>query len=155
MRQSVLVRFVSALLVGLTLTLAACDAEAVPSRPRSEPSALAGTSWTVFSVAGRLPVPGSPPTLIFTATGASGSGGCNGYGGSYRYDPSTGAIAFTEMGMTAMACLDNPRNVFEGAFFGALVAANRAAFDSVGRLVLTGPGGAVILTPGIRPQPTD
>lgn len=144
-----------ALLIGLTLALAACDAEAAPSGPGSGPTDLAGTSWTVASVAGRLPVPGSSPTLTFTATGASGSGGCNAYGGSYRYDASTGAIAFTDMGMTAMACLDNPRNVFEGAFFGALVAADHAAIDPIGRLALTGPAGAVILTPGIRAQPTD
>jgi heat shock protein HslJ len=153
MRRDLVVRFL-AVLLGTTLVLAACDAEAVPSGPGSGPTALAGTSWTVASVAGRLPVAPAPPTVTFSATRATGSGGCNAYGGSYRYDPSTGAIAFADMAMTAMACLDNPRNVFEGAFFGALVAANRAALDPAGRLVLSGPGGVVILSPGIRAQPT-
>jgi heat shock protein HslJ len=144
-----------ALAILCSVVLATCDAEPAPTPSGPGSSSLAGTSWTLVSVNGRLPVPGTPPTLVFTDTDASGTGGCNGYGGKYRYDPGTGSIAFLDLGMTLMLCSDNGRNVVESAFFGALTAANGVAVDAGGRLHLAGAGGELVLVSGVRPRPTD
>ena len=144
-----------ALAIVASIALAACDAEPSPSPSGPGPSSLAGTSWTLVSVNGRLPVPLAPPTLAFTDTDAFGTGGCNGYGGKYRYDPRTGSIVFRDMGMTLMLCVDNGRNFVESAFFGALTAATRVAFDAGGRLHLAGAAGELVLVSGVRPGASD
>ncbi len=83
--------------------------------------------------------------MAFSADQVKGSGGCNSYSGLYRYDPSTGAIAFDRVAMTAMACLEHARAAVEMAFGTAMTAATSASIDPQGRLVLTGPGGEILL----------
>ena len=115
-----------------------------PSAP-THPTALEGRTWAVVSVAGRPPVADSHPTIIFSATDVRGSTGCNGYGGAYRYDASTGRITIAEsLLMTEMAC-PGGRDVFESAFVAALAKATDVSLDATGGLVLSGAGGQILL----------
>ena len=125
------------------MSLAAC-AESQLVRD-AHPTTLTGTVWRVVAVNGRPPVPGSEPTAAFAATEIKGSAGCNSYGGSYFYDPATGTIAFRDLGMTAMACAVPARNEIETLFAQAITQAISASIDPEGRLVLSGPGGEIIL----------
>jgi heat shock protein HslJ len=120
-----------------------------PSAPApsgvTHPTALEGKTWAVVSVAGRPPVADSRPTIIFSATDLRGSTGCNGYGGSYRYDETTGGMTIGEnLLMTEMAC-PGGRDEFESAFIAALAKATDASLDANGRLVLSGAGGQILL----------
>ena len=124
------------------IALAAC-ADSDLTR-ESHPTTLHGTAWRVVSVNGRPAVAGSEPTAIFAAGDVKGSGGCNSYGGRYAYEPSTGAIAFRDLAMTAMACLEPARNDFEMLFSQAITGAASASMDAQGRLVLSGPGGEIV-----------
>ena len=130
----------------LLLLFAACSSPAAPPDGSGGPQLadLTGTSWRVVTVNGRVPMAGAEPTAIFTANQVNGSAGCNHYGGAYAFDPSTGAIAFRELGMTAMACVDNARNEFETLFSQAMGQVTTAAIDPAGRLILTGPGGQIV-----------
>jgi len=129
----------------ILVLLTACSTPAEPSDGIQRPATLAGTAWRVVSVGGRAPVALAVPTAMFGTDRVTGSGGCNSYGGSYRYDPGTGRIEMRELGMTAMACAEGPRNDFEGLFVQALGQANLVAVDGQGRLGLSGPGGLVVL----------
>jgi heat shock protein HslJ len=108
-------------------------------------ASLAGTAWRVVSVAGAAPVAGREPTITFEPERVSGTTGCNQYFGGYTLVG--GAIAFSAVGMTRMAC-DDAVGQIEGAFTGALTAATSATFDAEGRLHLAGPGGEIVLGPG-------
>jgi len=108
-------------------------------------SSLAGTAWRAVSVADAAPVAGREPTITFAADRVSGTTGCNQYFGGYTLVG--GAIAFSAVGMTRMAC-DDAVGQFEGAFTAALTATTTAAIDADGRLHLGGPGGEIVLDPG-------
>ena len=125
------------------LSLAACTESDLTREAR--PTTLAGTAWRVVTINGRAPVPGSEPTAIFAAADVKGSAGCNSYGGQYQYDGSSGAIAFRDLGMTAMACAEPARNDVEALFTQAINQAASASIDPEGRLVLSGPGGEIVL----------
>jgi heat shock protein HslJ len=114
----------------------------------AHPTTLAGTIWRVVSINGRPPVAGSEPTAVFAAAEVKGSAGCNSYGGQYQYDASSGAIAFSDLGMTAMACAEPARNDVEALFTQAINQAASASIDPEGRLVLSGPGGEIVLAVG-------
>ena len=136
--------------VVLALLLSACgDADLTRE---AHPTTLAGSAWRVVSVNGRPAIAGREPTAIFAATDVKGSAGCNSYGGQYAYDAATGAIAFRNLAMTAMACAEPGRNDFEGIFSGALNRATSASIDPEGRLVLSGPGGEIVLAVDGVPQ---
>jgi len=111
-------------------------------------SSLAGTAWWAVSVAGAAPVAGREPTITFAADRVSGTTGCNQYFGGYTLVG--GAIAFSEVGMTRMAC-DDAIGQIEGAFTSALTAATTAAIDAEGRLHLAGTGGEIVLEPDSEP----
>jgi heat shock protein HslJ len=134
-----------AVLAAVTV-IAACADEALIRE--ANPSTLAGTTWLVASVNGHSPVAGTAPSAAFTDAQVTGSAGCNGFGGRYRYDPSDGSIAFVELGQTAMLCVDPARNAFESALMQAIGSATTASMDPAGRLVLSGPGGEVVLVVG-------
>jgi heat shock protein HslJ len=139
------------------LAAGACGGSAGSSETIGEPhpATLVGTAWTVVSVGGRTPVPGSEPTVAFDAQSATGSGGCNVFGGSYRYDPIAARIAFGDnLGMTAMACGEAARNEFETLFFQALTQATLVSIDGAGRLSLGGAGGVILLERVGRPATT-
>ena len=134
-----------ALLVALLVALVACDAaDPVPPAGGSRPQTLQGTNWSVLTVAGRAPQPGVSMTINFAATTARGSGGCNQFGGTYQYEAATGRIAFAELGMTAMACVENQRMDLEAAYVQALGRATQIDVDADRHLVIGGPGGVVV-----------
>ena len=100
---------------------------------------------------------GREPTVAFDVARLTGSGGCNSFGGSYRYDPAGGAIAFDDLGMTAMACVEQPVNDLEGMFTQTMTRANLVSVDDRGLLVLSGPGGQIFLAeiaPAVPGPPT-
>ncbi len=129
--------------VVLALILAACGESDLSREAR--PTTLAASAWRVVAVNGRPPIAGSEPTAVFAAAEVKGSAGCNSYGGRYTYDPSTGAIAFQDLGMTLMACAEPARNDIEALFTRAINQAATASIDPAGRLVLSGPGGEIVL----------
>jgi heat shock protein HslJ len=128
----------------LALILSACD-EGDLTR-EAHPNALGGSAWRVVSVNGRPPIAGSEPTAIFASTDVKGSAGCNSYGGQYAYDPSTGAIAFRNLAQNLALCSEPARNEIEAMFIRAINQATSASIDPEGRLVLSGPGGEIVLT---------
>ena len=107
-----------------------------------------------MSVAGQVPAVGSEPTIEFTNAMAQGSGGCNSYSGAYRYD-TNGGLTFGDLALTAMACLEGPRNAFETLFMTALDKVDLASTDPRGLLVLSGTGGQIFLANAAQPNPTD
>ena len=131
------------LVVVLALLLAACGESGLTRE--AHPATLAGSAWRVVAVNGRPPIAGSEPTIVFAAAEVKGSAGCNSYGGRYAYEPSTGAIAFRALGMTMMACAEPARNDIEALFTRAINQAATASIDPEGRLVLSGPGGEIVL----------
>lgn len=139
----------------LGILFAACGADDPDPTPvDGHPATLAGTAWRVVSIAGQRPVAGSEPAIAFDATTAKGSGGCNTFSGTYRYDR-TGALAFGDLAMTAMACLEAPRNALETAFMRALGGVNLVSVNALGLLVLTGSAGEILLADAAHPNPTD
>jgi len=138
------------IVVFATVLLAAgCDQGSgwVDAGPGHSPATLTNSHWAVVSVNGEPPVPNFTPTISFLPTSASGSGGCNSFGGQYHYDPMTGGIAFKELGMTLIGCLDNRVGAFETAYVQALGVADHVAIDATGRLVLSGRGNVIVLAP--------
>ncbi len=135
------------LLVAILLTVAACGGESEPSGapPDGVPATLTDTAWIVRSVAGRAPIPGAVPTISFSATQLAGTGGCNHLGGRYQYEASSGRIAFRELGMTAMGCLQAGVSDFETVFVQALGSATDVRVDAIDQLLLGGPAGQIIL----------
>jgi heat shock protein HslJ len=131
------------ILVLVSLSLVACAGSDLTRE--AHPTTLTGTVWRAVSVVGRPPVAGREPTMAFAVDQVKGSAGCNSYGGQYRYDPSTGGIAFAELAMTAMGCLEQARMDVEAAFAKAIISVTTASIDPQGRLVLSGPGGEIVL----------
>ena len=84
---------------------------------------------------------GLPADGAFTADQVKGSTGCNSYFGSYEY--ARGAIKFSTMGSTAMACLDPAIGATEGQFMGAMQGASSVSIDPTGRMILDGSGGSI------------
>jgi heat shock protein HslJ len=137
----------AALLAALVIlgVAVACDDAVVPSGSLGPaPDAFLNVGWSVVSIRGQAPVPDSEPSIAFSATHVKGSGGCNQFGGNYRYDPSTGAIAFDQLAMTAMGCLDQRVGSVETAFMQALTQADHLDLDADARLHLTGAGGEIV-----------
>jgi heat shock protein HslJ len=134
-------RLAMLLLVGLLLL--ACSPSDLTRE--AHPTTLAGSAWRVVTIAGKPLVVGNEPTMSFSADQVKGSGGCNSYSGQYRYDPSTGAITFDLLAMTARGCVEQARAAVEVAFSTAMIAVTSASIDPQGRLVLSGPGGEIVL----------
>jgi heat shock protein HslJ len=125
--------------------VAASDGATTPSGGMPA-SAFQGPTWAAVLVVGGQPQPNAQPTITFMADRVKGTGGCNTFGGGYRYDESTGRITFGQLAMTMMACLDNRRMVVESAFLGAVNVADHLPLDGHGQLHPTGPGGEVVFT---------
>ena len=138
-----------ALVTFLSIALAACVGDGPPADPANgHPATLAGTSWTITAIGGTATAPPNAPTIAFGASQAQGSGGCNQFGGRYRYDPTTGALRFDEMGMTAMACLEPARNAVETALLQVLGQPFLVVeLASDGHLVVAGGAGRLDLQP--------
>ncbi len=65
---------------------------------------LGGTSWELVAISKHRPIEGSHISISFENRQASGSSGCNRYGGGYKVNGDK--IAFDAMYMTEMACAD-------------------------------------------------
>ena len=125
--------------------LAACggDPAGTPGRV-SHPVALAGTSWRLVSLQGRVP-PGGDLTIRFGADGrVGGTGGCNSFGGAFGYEAATGLLEIGDLASTKRACAEPARNQAEAAYLVALRGVTEAAGDPDGRLVLTGDGAQLV-----------
>ncbi len=86
------------------ILLSACSAVALSADP------LDGTSWELFAISKHLPLEGTTITISFEDGRASGSSGCNSYGGAYQVNGSK--VKFQELESTVMACLE-PSGVME------------------------------------------
>lgn len=110
--------------LGLVL-LSACGSATVAGGGGSQPTVdalLAVDRWEVVQLPGVSALPETNgPTLAFTADGrASGTTGCNQYGGGFeRTDTS---FTFTQMVSTRMACQEGNRMEVEAAWLRALEA---------------------------------
>ena len=158
MTRPAAMRLLVVLGLAASVAVGGCDASEAPAgsgSPGGHPTMLAGTSWVVAAVAGQVPpVRGSEPTIAFDGTQARGSGGCNQFGGRYAYDPVSGGLRFDELGMTAMACAERPRNDYEALFMQTLARVDHATLGPDGGLSLTGPGGRIDLVV-VGPTVTD
>jgi len=138
-----------ALLV-VVIIVTACGSGANASPDPSHPD-LGGTAWRAVSVGGRAAPAANGPTIAFTGDQASGNGGCNHFGGRYRYDRVSGRLTFGELGMTAMACAEAARMELETSFIQILGAATTAAVDEQGRLGISAPTGLIVFVRDVRP----
>ena len=135
-------RAVIATCLVIAFALSACGPAAEASLTRSAwPVTLAGSTWTAIRVGDLPTVAGSQPSAAFTTDEVRGSTGCNSYFGTYEY--ARGAIRFSQIGSTAMACLDAGITVTEGRFMGAMQGASSVSIDPVGRMILDGSGGSI------------
>ena len=107
------------------------------------PATLVHTSWDVASIDGRVPQ-AARITASFDETRVRGDGGCNTFGATYRYEGSTGRISVDVLIATKRACGEE-RSDLEAMFFRLLQSADRAANEDAHRLILTSPGGEIVL----------
>jgi heat shock protein HslJ len=135
-------RAVMASCVVIAFAVSACGPVAEPSLTRSAwPVTLVGSTWTAIRVGDQPTVASSQPTAAFTADKVQGTTGCNHYFGDYEY--ARGAIKFSMMGSTAMACLDPAIAAMEGQFNAAMQGASSVSIDPAGRMVFDGSGGSI------------
>ena len=131
----------------VALVVGGCGDDPAPASPSpsggSQPE-LAGSAWVAISVAGLVPGGQAQPTMAFARSEVSGSSGCNRYGATYTYDGATGALAIAQTSTTLMAC-GPPQGTIEQALQAVISEADRAALDGEGRLVISGPGGMMVL----------
>ena len=134
----------------VALLVAACGGSSGSASPSgvTPPATLAGTNWGVVSVGGRPSVPASTPFIGFTADRAQGTGGCNQFGGSYTYDPTTGTLVFGDLMMTLIGCL-GPQGDFETVLFAALQGPLQVT-QTPDDLLFDGPKGRIVLAPAAR-----
>jgi len=106
------------MLITLTALLSACSVFA----PAGDP--LDGTSWQLSAYGDKAVLPGTSVTIAFADGQASGTAGCNGYGGSYEVDGDQ--ISFHELASTLMLCT-GPEGIMEqeAEFLGPLNEAGR------------------------------
>jgi heat shock protein HslJ len=89
----------------------------------SDPSAVEGVPWVLVSGVDVDGWEDAPPSISFGEDGtASGSSGCNQWGGSYTFDGDT--LELGEIAMTSMGC-PPPADEVERAYMDALQQANR------------------------------
>jgi heat shock protein HslJ len=137
-------RHAALVLVALvSLVIAACGGAASPP-PQPVPTTLAGTAWRAVSVAGKSTVVGREPTIKFDTDRVTGSGGCNGFGGTYTF--ANGVLRFGEMPMTLMGCED-PVGSIETSFMQILTSVTSVSIDEGGQLLVEGAGGQVLFVP--------
>jgi heat shock protein HslJ len=100
---------------------------------------LAGSNWKLSDLNGAAPVAGTKVTLGFGADGrASGSAGCNNYGGSYT--GGEGTLAVGPLMSTKMACVGEGVMEQESSFLGLLQRAASYTLDGDTLTVTTAEG---------------
>ena len=89
------------IILALTVSLlAGCSAsgEETPAPP------ITGREWKLVSINGQAILAGSEITLLLDKERASGSAGCNSYGGEYQQKGTQ--LSFDQIMQTLMACAD-------------------------------------------------
>lgn len=135
--------------LGLSLAAAAASCTDPPATDAA-PASLAGTRWTLRSLAGADVTP-PPPTLSFEEPGrAGGLAGVNRFGGEAAIEG--GALRLGPLMATRMAGPPD-RMELERLYLEALAEADRWAIVA-GRLELSGPGGTLAtFEPAIAADP--
>ncbi|HEX6843711.1 MAG TPA: META domain-containing protein [Actinomycetota bacterium] len=131
----------AAVVMVMALVASACGA----ADPASDPARLAGVTW-VLDAASTTSLATEAPTsarvdLRFEDDRASGTSGCNSYGGSYEAGDD-GSLSFGDMMMSQMAC-EEALMALESAYLGSLGEVDRFQVSDAG-LILE--GGEVALT---------
>jgi heat shock protein HslJ len=89
---------------------------------------LPGTEWVLTDLAGTPALPGGKATLAFPEAGrVAGNGSCNRFTGSVVISGDT--LKMGPPASTRMACVDNDVSKQEDAYFKALNAATRYAYQ--------------------------
>ncbi|KRA40285.1 META domain-containing protein [Devosia sp. Root635] len=102
------------------LSLATLALLSIPAAADGDPLAdLIGTNWQLTALDGAPVDAEVTTTLVISADGVGGNGGCNTYGGNLA--PTPDGIAITQVFSTMMACDGLAQ---EQAFFAALEAAD-------------------------------
>ena len=132
--------------LAMVIVLAACRGSSKVETPPGGSSApsLEGSEWLLVSLNGQELVQGTNITLAFAEGKASGSAGCNRYGGSYTAT-NQGGFAMSEIAITEMYCV-GPDGVMdqETAYTKALMSA--AAYREVDdRLEIDDAAGQTVL----------
>jgi heat shock protein HslJ len=127
--------------LGLVVLLTACGS----ADPATDPAALSGVTWvldaaSVGSLAADAPSD-ARVDLRFEDDRASGTSGCNTYGGDYEATDD-GSLTFGALMVTAMAC-DEPLMALESAYLAALAEVEGFQVSDGGLLL---DGAAVALT---------
>jgi heat shock protein HslJ len=129
--------------VALAVVLGGCD---ITSRG-GVPGTLEGSTWAAVSINGNPTAPGARPTLAFAGATVSGSDGCNQFAGTYRWSGSE--LAIGNLQSTAIGCPE-PIGSLAAAYMEALGDVARLEVDRLGRIVLSGQGGEIVLE--VAPQ---
>ncbi|HEX5871158.1 MAG TPA: META domain-containing protein [Longimicrobium sp.] len=119
----------------LALVMVALGAS-VPAQAQGGNAPLAGTSWTLVELNGQPVLPaGEPLTLNFAADEqrVSGNGGCNQFSGPYTQNGAS--LRFGPLISTRRACVEEPLNAQETAYFQALESTTRYSVEG-GQLIL-------------------
>jgi heat shock protein HslJ len=132
------------IVIGATIALAAIIGATiwiVVDAGGDDGGSLAGTRWTLTDL-DNGGVTGTAPTLEFTETDVSGTGGCNTFSGTYTSDGSK--ISFGPLASTLMACED-PAMEQETVYLAALDGATTYTVDG-DALTITGDAGTLSFT---------
>jgi putative lipoprotein len=121
------------LLFALALLLSACASVG--------PGGIAGMEWRAVDVNG-VPATGEAPTLRLGDGQASGSGGCNSFTASYRFE-SRERIDFGPINATRIACPE-PAMEQERRYFSILDAAESYSRYGDGSLSIIAPDGRAV-----------
>lgn len=134
-------------LAGLAALAAISGCTAMP--PPADLPELAGTAWTLSSLAGHAPVAGSVVTLRFDGGRVQGTDGCNRYTAPYTVAGPTLQVA-PNMATTRMACPPEIARQAE-AYVGALAQAHSYRVAG-GELRLIAADGGVLATLAAQSQ---
>ena len=108
----------------------------------SQGADLDGTSWVLVSYGGKLPIPGTAPSLSFEGNQVGGNASCNSFGGDVRI--SGDRIEFGDLFWTLMACMDEGIMEQEQAFMQLLGEAGHFEIRD-GQLLITTDTGATLI----------
>lgn len=110
------------------------------AKPAAKAPPLAATSWLVETMGAAAIISGHEPQISFSGDGRiSGTTGCNQFFGTYTQTGSR--VAFSGVGMTKMACLDDGIMAQEIAFGAILSGEAEASIDAHGNLTIRGEKG--------------
>ena len=118
------------------------DGDSIVARRTPDERSLAGSNWSVSSIAGNELPEDSPAELRFGEDGnLSGSTGCNRFTGSFKLDGNE--LLAESLAVTRMACPE-PQAGYERDFLQILDEPCQVSFDAQGALVITSPAGKTI-----------